>query len=135
MSSTRTSWAATVGPDGRLRCVRVVSGFTWLLACQLVGEVTARVTDAPVPGPVIGMVVLLVLLLLRRKEHTSVHTVADGLLPHLQLLFVAPGVGIVAYGAVIRADWLPILVALVGSWLLGIVVIGWTAQLLTRSGR
>lgn len=115
--------------------MRVVSGFTWLLACQLVGEVVAHVTSAPVPGPVIGMVVLLVLLLLRRREHTSVHTVADALLPHLQLLFIAPGVGIVAYGAVIRADWLPILVALVGSWLLGIVVIGWTAQLLTRPAR
>lgn len=115
--------------------MRVVSGLTWLLACQLVGEVVAHATDAPVPGPVIGMVVLLVALLVRRRESTSVHTVADGLLPHLQLLFVAPGVGIVAYGAVIRADWVPILVAVVGSWLLGMVVIGWTAQLLTRSPR
>ena len=115
--------------------MRVVSGLTWLLGCQLVGEVVAHVTGAPVPGPVIGMVVLLVALLVRRREHTSVHHVADGLLPHLQLLFIAPGVGIVAYGAVIRADLLPILVALVGSWLLGLVVIGWTAQLLTRGAR
>ena len=112
--------------------MRVVPGLTWLLGCQLVGEVLAHATGAPVPGAVLGMVVLLVVLLVRRREDTSAHVAADALLPHLQLLFIVPGVGVVAYGAVIGADWLPIVVALVGSWVLGLATIGLSAQALTR---
>ena len=84
--------------------MRVVPGLTWLLGCQLAGEVLAHATGAPVPGAVLGMVVLLVVLLVRRREDTSAHVAADALLPHLQLLFIVPGVGVVAYGAVIGAD-------------------------------
>ena len=43
--------------------MRVVPGLTWLLGCQLAGEVLAHATGAPVPGAVLGMVVLLVVLL------------------------------------------------------------------------
>lgn len=112
--------------------MRVVSGLTWLLCCQLVGEVVAHVTGAPVPAPVMGMAVLLLVLTLRGAGEGSVQVAADALLPHLQLLFVPAGVGLVAYGAVLREDGPAIGVALVGSWLLGLAAVGWTAQLLTR---
>ncbi len=113
--------------------MRVVSGLTWLLACQLVGEVVVHALDAPVPGPVVGMVVLLLVLVVRRPpEGSSVHRAADALLPHLQLLFVPAGVGVVLYGAVLRQDGPAIVVALVVSWLLGLAAVGWTAQLFAR---
>lgn len=87
----------------------------------------------PVPGPVIGMAVLLLVLVVRRTpEDSPVHAAADALLPHLQLMFVPAGVGLVAYGAVLREDGPAIAVALVGSWLLALAAVGWTAQLLTR---
>lgn len=114
--------------------MRVVPGLTWLLGCQLVGEAVAHLTGAPVPGPVIGMGVLLLVLLVRRTPDGSpVHEAADVLLPHLQLLFVPAGVGLVAYGAVLRDDGPALAAALVGSWLLALAAVGWTAQLLTRS--
>lgn len=112
--------------------MRVVHGLTWLLGCQLAGETLAHVTGAPIPGAVLGMVVLLAVLLVRGHEETSAHAAADAMLPHLQLLFIVPGVGIVAYGSVIAADWLPIVVALVASWALGLAAVGITAQTLTR---
>lgn len=112
--------------------MRVVHGLTWLLGCQLVGETLAHVTGAPVPGAVLGMVVLLAVLLVRGHEETSAHAAADAMLPHLQLLFIVPGVGVVAYGSVIAADWLPIVVALVASWVLGLAAVGFSAQALTR---
>ena len=37
-----------------------------------------------------------------------------------------------AYGSVIAADWLPIVVALVASWVLGLAAVGLSAQALTR---
>jgi holin-like protein len=109
----------------------VINGLTWLLGCQLVGEVLVRLTDAPIPGPVVGMVVLLVLLRVRRSDDdATVVRAADGLLRHLQLLFVPAGVGVVAYAATIRDDAVPIAVAVVVSWLAGLAVVGWVTVLL-----
>jgi holin-like protein len=111
----------------------VITGLTWLLACQLAGEVLVRLTDAPVPGPIVGMVLLFVLLQARRAgDDATVVRAADGLLRHLQLLFVPAGVGIVVYLGMLRTDAVPIVVALVGSWLAGLAVVAWTTVLLER---
>ena len=111
----------------------MITGLTWLLACQLVGEVLVRLLDVPVPGPVVGMVVLLVVLRVRRVgDDAAVVRTGTALLRHLQLLFIPAGVGVVAYTATIRDDLLPLAVALVGSWLLGLAVVGWTTTLLER---
>ena len=112
-----------------------MTGLTWLLACQLVGEVLVRLTDAPVPGPVAGMVVLFVLLRLRRSgDDATVVRAADGLLRHLQLFFVPAGVGVVVYLGTIRDAAVPIVAALVVSWLAGLAAVGWTTMLLERVG-
>lgn len=118
----------------------LVVGLTWLVVCQLVGEVLVRLTDAPVPGPVVGMVVLLLVLEVRRRrghdtDRDPAVRAADGLLRHLQLLFVPAGVGVVAYLGTIRDDAVPIVLAVAGSWVLGLVAIGWTTRLLERGER
>ena len=125
-------------PDCGQHDVPVLAGLTWLLACQLVGELVVRLTDAPVPGPVIGMVLLFVALEVRRRRgvdtaRTALVRVSDVLLRHLQLFFVPAGVGVVAYAAAIRSDALPIVGGLVGSWLLALAVVGWSTQLLGRA--
>ncbi|MGZ4446455.1 MAG: CidA/LrgA family protein [Nocardioides sp.] len=113
----------------------MITGLTWLLGCQLVGEVLVRLTGVPLPGPVVGMVLLFVLLRVRRAgDDATVVRAADGLLRHLQLLFVPAGVGVVAYAATIRDHALPLVVALVVSWLLGLAVVGWTTVALERLG-
>jgi holin-like protein len=119
----------------------MLAGLTWLLACQLVGELVVRLTDVPVPGPVVGMAVLFVAMEVRRRRgaHTDrapVTRAADALLRHLQLFFVPAGVGVGAYATTIRDDAAPIAVGLVGSWLLALALVGWVTQLLlTRPGR
>ena len=113
----------------------MINGLTWLLGCQLVGEVLVRLTDAPVPGPVVGMVVLFVLLQVRRAgDDATVVRAATGLLRHLQLLFVPAGVGVVVYLGTIRDQALPLLAGLVVSWALGLAVVGWTTVALERIG-
>ena len=113
----------------------MITGLTWLLGCQLVGEVLVRLTGVPLPGPVVGMVLLFVLLRVRRAgDDATVVRAADGLLRHLQLLFVPAGVGVVVYAATIRDHALPLVVALVVSWLLGLAVVGWTTVALERLG-
>lgn len=118
-----------------MRCdnAAVITGLTWLLGCQLVGEVLVRVTDAPVPGPVVGMVLLFVLLQVRRAgDDATVVRAADGLLRHLQLLFVPAGVGVVVYLSTIRDHAVPIAVALLAAWLLGLAAVAWSTVGLER---
>ena len=117
----------------------MVVGLTWLVVCQLAGEVLVRLTGVPVPGPVAGMVVLLVALEVRRQrgrdpEATATVRAADRLLRHLQLLFVPAGAGVVAHLAVLRTDAVPVVAAVVGSWALGLLAVGWTVRLLGTRG-
>jgi holin-like protein len=107
----------------------MIRGLTVLLLCQFLGEVLVAVTGLPVPGPVAGMVLLLAWLTWRRPA-AGAGTVraSEALLKHLQLLFVPAGVGVVAHLAVLREDAVPLSVSLVGSWLAGLLVVGWIVQ-------
>jgi len=111
----------------------VINGLMWLLGCQLAGEVIKHVTRTDIPGPVYGMAVLFVLLRLRNAgDDATVVRAADGFLEHLQLLFVPAGVGVVAYLSVIGHDAVPLVVALAGSWFLGLAVVGWVTLAFER---
>jgi putative effector of murein hydrolase LrgA (UPF0299 family) len=111
----------------------VIAGLTWLLAFQVLGEAIVRVLDLTVPGPVVGMLLLFVYLRVRRYgDDGAIVRAGTALLRHLQLFFVPAGVGIVVYLAVLRDHALPIAAAVLGSWLLGLVVVGWTAVGLER---
>ena len=111
----------------------MIGGLTWLLVCQLAGEIIVRVLDLPVPGPVVGMVALFALLQLRRpREDAGVLRAADALLRHLQLFFVPAGVGIVVYLGVLRDNAVPVAVALVVSWAAGLLTVGWLVTLTAR---
>lgn len=111
----------------------MINGITWLVVFQFLGTALVTVTDLPVPGPVVGMVLLLVALVLRKPgPGAHVHQVADGLLAHLQLFFIPAGVGIIVYLHTLAQDALPIVVALVVSWLVGLLVVGAVVQLWLR---
>lgn len=111
----------------------MIAGLTWLVAFQVLGEVVVRVLDVTVPGPVAGMLLLFVFLRLRRYgDDGAIVRAGTALLRHLQLFFVPAGVGIVVYLAVLRDHALPIASAVLGSWLLGLVVVAWTAVGLER---
>ncbi|QBF45519.1 CidA/LrgA family protein [Janibacter limosus] len=111
-----------------------VNGLLWLLGCQLVGEVISHALGLPIPGSVIGMVLLFGVLLVRKPEVDSgTLGAADGLLRHLQLLFIPAGVGVMVSFGELRADWLPIGGGLVLSWCIGLAVVaGLTTWVLRR---
>lgn len=107
----------------------MIRGLTLLLLLQVVGEVIVGVTGLPVPGPVVGMVLLFGWLQWRRPAaDAGTVRAADGLLRHLQLLFVPAGVGVITHLAVLRSEALPIGVSLVVSWLVALAVVGWIVQ-------
>lgn len=111
----------------------MIAGLTWLLAFQVLGEVVVRVLGVTVPGPVAGMLLMFVFLRLRKYgDDGSIVRAGSALLRHLQLFFVPAGVGIVVYLAVLRDHALPIAAAVLGSWLIGLAVVAWTAVGLER---
>jgi holin-like protein len=114
----------------------LINGLLWLLGFQLVGEVVVRTLDLTLPGPVAGMLLLFVALQLRKPAATaSVFRAADGLLKHLQLLFIPAGVGVVTLLGVIGDHPLPIVGAMVLSWVAGLLVVGWLTTLLLGRDR
>lgn len=109
----------------------MINGLLWLLGFQLVGEVVVRTLGLTVPGPVVGMVLLFLVLQVRRPPASAnLFRAADGLLKHLQLLFIPAGVGVVTLLHVVGEQPVPIVGALLLSWLAGIVAVGWLTTLL-----
>jgi putative effector of murein hydrolase LrgA (UPF0299 family) len=103
------------------------------LTCQLAGELVVRTLDVPLPGPLVGMVLMFVLLQVRRPRRESGLVRAPmTLLRYLPLLYVPAGVGVVAYLSLLRSSLLPAAVALVLSWLAGLLVTAGVAAALLR---
>jgi holin-like protein len=102
--------------------MNLINGLAILLVYQLIGEITTRFLDLPVPGPVLGMLLLFLTLLLRGGSTGAMDTAADGLLSHLSLLFVPAGVGMMVHFDRIAGEWLPIVAALLVSAVVTMVV-------------
>lgn len=104
----------------------MLNGLTLIFICQLAGEALMRMAGAPVPGPVAGMVLLLAGLVIAGGPGGALRRAGAGLLNHLPLFYVPAGVGLIAHGPRLQSDWFPILLAIVGSTLITMLVIGWT---------
>lgn len=109
-----------------------LNGITLLLVYQLVGEVTVRLLDVPIPGPVLGMVMLFVTLLIRGQAPDSVDQASSALLSHLSLLFVPAGVGMMVHFDRIAQEWVPITLALLLSTIITMVATALIMQLTSR---
>lgn len=98
-----------------------INGLTILLLYQLMGEVTVRWLDLPVPGPVLAMIMLFVSLVIKGSTPSSLQSSANTILSHLSLLFIPAGVGIMAHFDRLQNEWLPISVAVVVSTVITLV--------------
>ena len=116
-----------------------------ILLAQLLGEIVARASALPVPGPVLGGAFLLVFLVLRDRGGPALgrflpEPLSDGslertckvLLAHLSLLFVPAGVGVVGRLDVLAANGLALAVVLLVSVTLTIVATAVTFTLVAR---
>ncbi len=106
---------------GAMKASPLLTGLTWLLLCQSLGEALTRLVHLGLPGPVIGML-MLVLLLRWEWVRDSVGVAADALLAHLSLLFVPVGVGVMTHLALLSQYGLRLTVALLLSTWIGLIV-------------
>lgn len=105
---------------------------TFILTCQLLGELAVKAAELPIPGPVVGMLLLFAFLVIRGHVPDNLAKTADGLLSHLSLLFVPAGVGVILHFQLLGGEWVAFSTALVASTLATIVVTGLLMSWLDR---
>lgn len=92
-----------------------------LLACQLIGEITARGLDLPVPGPVLGLALLIAALKVWPSIAALMRPTTGVILANLSLMFVPAGVGVVGNLDVLSKDWFALLCILTASTVLAML--------------
>ena len=100
-----------------------------LFGCLALGELLISFTGIPLPSSIVGMLLLTLSLQLRVIRLEWVQTLADFLVANIGFFFVPPGVAIMCHFKLIKAEWLPIVVASVISTVLVLAVTGWVHQL------
>ena len=97
------------------------------------GELIVWLTGVKLPSSIIGMLLLTLFLKLGWIKLHWVQGMSDFLVANLGFFFVPPGVALMLYFDVIRAQLWPILIATVLSTLLVLVVTGWVHQLTRKA--
>ena len=101
-----------------------------IIGCLAVGEFIVWLTGVCVPSSILGMLLLTALLKAGIVKLEWVETTSNFLVKNMGF-FVPPGVALMLYFDIIRAELLPIVVATVLSTILVLVTTGWV-HVLTR---
>lgn len=110
--------------------------FLALLLFQFIGEAVSRLLNGVVPGALIGMALLLVALCVLGRTPQGLLRVANGLLPHLMLLFIPAVVAVMTQAEYMASEWLPFLGACIGATALTILATAATLRFfLNRQNR
>ncbi|WP_342070387.1 CidA/LrgA family protein [Yoonia algicola] len=93
----------------------------FLLACQLLGEITVRGLGVPIPGPVLGLTLLVLLLSLLPTLTDRIRPTTTVILANLSFLFVPAGVGVIGNLEVFSHNGLVLLFILIVSTILSML--------------
>jgi holin-like protein len=113
----------------------VLGAFIFLLLFQLAGEVTVRLLNLPLPGPVVGMFGLFAVLVIRGGVPENLHATSNTLLQHLMLLLVPATTGVMIYFNRLAEEWLAIALAGVGGAAVTMAATALTLGLLLARGK
>lgn len=100
-----------------------------IIGCLAVGELVVWLTHVPVPSSIFGMLLLTALLQLKVVKLEWVETLSNFLVANMGFFFVPPGVALMLYFDIIRAEFWPIAISVVASTLLVLVMTGWSHHL------
>lgn len=100
-----------------------------LFGCLALGELIVYLTGVKLPSSIIGMLLLTLFLKLRWIKLEWVKGISDFLVSNLAFFFIPPGVALMLYFDIIKAEFWPILTASAVSTVLVLVVTGWVHQI------
>jgi len=99
-----------------------------IFGCLAFGELIVWLTGIAIPSSIIGMLLLAALLQMKAIKEEWVKGMSDFLISNMGFFFVPPGVALMLYLDIIKAEFVPIAVATVVSTILVLIVTGWTHQ-------
>ena len=99
-----------------------------IFGCLALGELVIYLTGIPLPSSIVGMLLLTMLLKLKVIRLEWVRSISDFLVGNIGFFFVPPGVAVMLYFDLIKAELVPILAASVISTILVLAVTGWMHQ-------
>lgn len=100
-----------------------------LFGCLALGELIIWLTGIPLPSSILGMLILTLLLKLKIIRLEWVKTISDFLVANIGFFFVPPGVAIMLYFDIIKAEFWPILISTAISTVIVLAVTGWVHQI------
>ena len=103
-----------------------------LFGCLALGELTVRTTGVKLPSSIIGMLLLTLLLKLKLIKLEWVRGLTHFLIANRGFFFVPPGVALMLYFDLIRAEILPIALATLLSTVIVLIITGHTHQAVSK---
>ena len=104
-----------------------------LFGCLALGELIITLTHIPLPSSILGMLLLTLLLKLKVIRLEWVRSISDFLVTNIGFFFVPPGVAIMLYFDIIKAQFVPIVATSVVSTVLVLAITGWVHQIYGRT--
>lgn len=102
-----------------------------IIGCLAVGEFIVWLTGITIPSSILGMLLLTFLLKVKVIKLEWVETISNFLVKNMGFFFVPPGVALMLYFDIIKAEIGPIVIATAISTIIVLVVTGWT-HIVTR---
>lgn len=99
-----------------------------IFGCLALGELVIYLTGIPLPSSILGLLLLTLLLKLKVIRLEWVRSISDFLVGNIGFFFVPPGVAVMLYFDLIKAELWPIFIASVVSTILVLAVTGWIHQ-------
>lgn len=99
-----------------------------IFGCLALGELIIHFTHVPLPSSILGMLLLTLFLKLKIIKLEWVKKISDFLVGNIGFFFVPPGVAIMLYFDIIKAELWPIVIASAASTVLVLAVTGWVHQ-------
>jgi len=97
-------------------------GLAIVFGFLFIGEGISESLHLPIPGNVIGMILLTLALISKLIDISDVEKEAEFFIKNMSVMFIPPGVGVITYWGLIKAQLVPIFVALVVSFALTLVL-------------
>lgn len=103
-----------------------------IFGCLALGELIVYLTDIKLPSSIIGMLLLTISLKIGIVKLEWIKGMANFLVDNLGFFFVPPGVALMLYLDLIKAEFFPILTSTVVSTIIVFIVTGWVHQITHR---
>ena len=103
-----------------------------IIGCLAVGEFVVWLTGVSVPSSIIGMLFLTTMLKTKVVRLEWVETTSSFLVKNMGFFFVPPGVALMLYFDLIKAEIVPIAMATLLSTIIVLLITGHTHQVVSK---